>query len=125
MTTLSDFANFPRELKALVNNAVPAMAYVRRISDADTISIYLDRRFYDGSVKRIRLRGINAPELSTPEGKIAREALVVLLPLDSPVVVTTFKQTYDRYAADVWFLNDGAVTNLADEIVRLGHAQYV
>lgn len=120
MTALSDFANFPLELRSLVNNAIPAMAYVRRISDGDTIVVYLDRRFYDGSIKRLRLRGVNAPEMNTDAGKHARQVLVDLLPLDSPVVVTTYKQTYDRYEADVKMSVDGIAVNLAQKLLELG-----
>ncbi len=125
MSSLSDFAGFPRKLNALVNNAVPARAFVRRVTDADSITVDLDRRFHDGSLKRIRLKGINAPELNTEAGKAGRIALSELLPIGTPVVVTTFKATFDRYSGDVWFLKKGEVTNLADQMVALGHAEYV
>ncbi len=124
MDSLSDFANFPSPLRKLVNNAVPAMAYVRRVSDGDTIVVYMDRRFYDGSLKRLRLKGINAAELNTAEGQKAKETLEKLVKPETPLVVTTYKRTYDRFEAVVLFVKGGKVLNLGDELVRLGVAKY-
>lgn len=53
---------------------------VRKVIDGDTIVVDLDYGFsqwHHGMV--IRLHGINAPELSTPEGKEARRHLMKLL----------------------------------------------
>ncbi len=120
--TLSQFSEFPAALKALVRYDTPTMAYVLKISDADTITVIQDRKYYDSSVMRLRLRGINAAELNTAEGVRARAFLVKLLPIGSPVVVTTYKQSFDRYVSDVLFLEDGKVKDLATEIVVAGHA---
>lgn len=119
---LSDFSGFPLPLRRLVTHEVPVMAYVRRISDGDTLVCFLDRRFYDGSVKRLRLRGINAPELGTPTGDTAHNFVKRLLPAGTPIVVTTFKVTYDRYEADVRFIRDGKILDLGEYIVSKGHA---
>jgi len=98
------------------------MAYVRRVADCDTLTVYLDRRFMDGSVKRLRLRGINAEELGTPKGDEAAAFLIKLLPPGTPVVVTTYKITYDRFEADVLFLKNKSVWDLADYLVGKGYA---
>lgn len=120
MKSLSDFADFPAPLRKLVNNTVPAMAWVRKISDGDTIVVRMDRRFYDTSVLRLRLKDINAPELDTPEGKESQAVLAKLLKVGAPVVVTTFKQTHDRYEAVVKFLHRGKILDLAEELLKLG-----
>jgi len=119
---LSDFTGFPIALRRLVSHEVPVMAFVRRVSDADTLVVFMDRRFSDSSVKRLRLRGVNAEELGTPKGDAAAVFLQALLPSGSPVVVTTYKVTYDRFEADVMFLKRGKATDVADELVKAGHA---
>lgn len=121
-STFSDFSGFPVELRRLVSHEVPVMAFVRRVSDGDTLVVFMDRRFYDGSVKRLRVRGVNAEELGTPKGDAAAAFLRGLLPIGSAVVVTTYKQTYDRYECGLMFLKDGTPTDLADELVNAGHA---
>jgi endonuclease YncB( thermonuclease family) len=98
------------------------MAYITRISDGDTLVVLLDREFYDSSVMRIRLKDINAPELSTEAGKTAREFLSTELPLGTPVIVRTYKQTYDRYEGVVEFMHNGAMKSLAQHMVEAGHA---
>jgi len=119
---LSDFTGFPIALRRLVSHEVPVMAFVRRVSDADTLVVFMDRRFSDSSVKRLRLRGVNAEEVGTPKGDAAAVFLQELLPSGSPVVVTTYKVTYDRFEADVKFLKGGKATDVADELVKAGHA---
>ncbi len=120
--TLSDFSGFPLPLRRLVSNEVPAMAYVRRVADGDSLTVFFDRRFHDSSVKRLRLRAINAEELGTPKGDAAAAFLTKLLPPGTPVVVTTYKITYDRYEASVMFLKNKVVRDLAAYLVEKGHA---
>ena len=55
--------------------------------------------------QRLRLRGIDAPELKTPEGARARAFVVAELGQVDFVVVKTFRpDKYDRYLADVFYL---------------------
>jgi len=121
-SSLSDFADFPLVLKRLTSFETPMQARIVRISDGDTAVVYLNRKFMDRSIKRLRLRGINAEELGTPTGDAAAKFLTGLLPAGTPVVVTTYKQTYDRYECRLMFLKDGIATDIADELVNAGHA---
>lgn len=45
------------------------------VHDGDTVTVDIDLGFYLTHRTPIRLAGINAPELKTPEGKAARDAL--------------------------------------------------
>lgn len=116
------FTNFNKTLKAQVNHEVPAMAYLVRVSDGDTIVVQLDRRFYDTSIMRLRLKGCYAPENKTEEGKAATAYLKKLLPAGTPLVVTTYRQTYDRYEAVVLFEKDGTIQDLVTTIIQAGFA---
>lgn len=44
-----------------------------------------------------RLYGINAPELATPQGVTAAQALQARLPVGSPVLLTTWLNQNDKY----------------------------
>lgn len=120
---MNDFSKFPLILRQLVSNEIPVMAYVRRVSDGDTIVVFMDRRFYDSSIKRLRLKGINAEELGTPNGDIAAMFLSDLLPPGTPVIVTTYKMTYDRYEAKIMF--GSPPKDLGMYLVEHGHAKIV
>lgn len=78
-------------------------AVIRSIHDGDTITVDIDLGFgvqlHD---QKIRLYGINAPELSTAEGVAAREALVALAGDSTAVVLETQKAEGDREKYGRW-----------------------
>ncbi len=78
-------------------------ATIRRVVDADTLIIGIEvapRIWLD---ERLRLRGLDAPELSTPEGKAAKRFVDGLLPAGTAIIISTTKpDKYDRYLADVF-----------------------
>jgi micrococcal nuclease len=76
---------------------------VLAVTDGDTVHAELQLGL-DVSVKTIlRLYGINAPEMKTPEGPPARQHLIDLLAANpGPLVVNTVKdhtEKYGRYLA--------------------------
>lgn len=72
-------------------------ALVSRVVDGDTVDLSVDVGFRIDLRIRTRLKGINAPEVSTPEGKAARKALQERLPPLSFVMVETFRDPGDKY----------------------------
>jgi endonuclease YncB( thermonuclease family) len=105
---------------------------VVRCLDGDTCDISVTRDIgFEGVVTfpiRVRLNRINAPALSSPAGKAARDRVVALLGT-TPVNVTTLRGY--KYGAPTdqtgsWMaevvLPDGA--NLSDTLVTEGHAVY-
>lgn len=72
-------------------------ALVTRVVDGDTVDLTVDAGFRVDVRVRTRLKGINAPELSTPEGKAARKALADKLPPLTFVMVETFRDPGDKY----------------------------
>lgn len=80
-------------------------AVVTSVHDGDTVTITVDLGFNTHIVGMdVRLNGLNAPELSTPEGKklsiLLREKLI-----NKQVVVATQKdkrEKYGRMLADIW-----------------------
>jgi len=86
---------------------------VTKVYDADTITVDLDMgmRIWQKGVS-VRLAGVNAPELSTPEGKAARDAVLQLMPLGSRVRVLSHRfEKYGRLLGTIT-LESGVILNL-------------
>lgn len=109
---------------------------VDRVIDGDTYDIILDLGFYISHLIRVRLKGVDTPEVfgktASEEGKAA-SAYVKELIEGKRVVVQTYKNspsTFNRWEADVYvhlLLEDGTPSqvNLADHLVDKGHANRV
>ena len=75
-------------------------AQVKSVIDADTIDVLIDLGFGVHTMQRLRLYGIDAPEMRTEAGKIAKEYIKsVLLGADAAmfVYVRTLKDRKDKY----------------------------
>lgn len=124
----------------------PAYRYaadVLRVIDGDTLEVRVDLGFSVYVAERIRLRGVNAPELNRrgptgEDGVRARDWVVAYLEragaLDAygntgePVILVTHRgprggaeRSFQRYVADVT-LPEG--TDLAGALVAAGHAEW-
>ena len=93
--------------------------------DGDTITLNIDlgRRQY--SIDSIRLIGINAPELSQPGGKEAREFLCLMCPPGTEVRIQTFKNKNDKYGrwlGKVYLPSSIGVDCINDVMLQSGHA---
>jgi endonuclease YncB( thermonuclease family) len=99
---------------------------VDRVIDGDTIVVLADVGFRVFMKQPIRVYGINAPETSTPEGKIAHAAVALRLLPGTPLIVRTHSpnanagyEKYGRWLADVT-LDDG--TDFAAWMISNGYA---
>jgi hypothetical protein len=80
-------------------------AVVRDVVDGDTLVGEIDCGFDCRLVQRLRLRGLDAPELSAPQGQRARAFVEEALEKVLFVVVKTFRpDKYGRYLADLFYL---------------------
>ena len=80
-------------------------ARVQKVVDGDTLWVEIDCGFGVSIEEKLRLRGVDTPELRTPEGERAREFVVQsLLGCERIVLATSTVDLYDRYVADVLFL---------------------
>ncbi len=85
-------------------------ATILKIVDGDTLDIALTLAPGFTRDLRLRLRGLDCPELSTAAGRAAKAFVEKLLsPGDEVVVCTTKPDKYDRYLADV-FIGDSAAS---------------
>ncbi len=83
-------------------------ATVVRIVDGDTIYVDVDLGFYLRQTMKVRLKGLNTPEIrgpERPEGLKSKHFVEEKLADCPAVVIKTNKiGKYGRYIADVWFL---------------------
>ena len=95
-------------------------AVVERVVDGDTLWTEIDCGFDIWVRQKLRLRGIDAPELSREEGMLVREWVERRIGEEPRVRVRTERpDKYGRYLADV-FLPDGGFLN--GELVARGAA---
>ena len=79
-------------------------ATVVKVIDADTLVLYIDLGFDSWIEQKLRLRGIDAPELSTVLGMAAKEHVQKILSKVDLVVCKTYKEDkYGRYLADIFY----------------------
>ena len=124
------------ELARVSVTATPSYTYaafIDRVIDGDTLVVVTLVGFGNVMVDKLRLRGIDCPELGTPEGQRAKACVAGLLPVGSTIVLKSHKSrtdTHGRFVVDVFFktaeadpeviIKDGVYLNqhLLDE----GHA---
>lgn len=73
-----------------MNTYGPYRGVVDSVHDGDTINVKLDIGFDLTVYVRARIFGINAPELSTPEGKASRDYAKSLLPVGAVVSLQSY-----------------------------------
>ena len=115
-------------------------AQVKSVIDADTIDVLIDLGFGVHTMQRLRLYGIDAPEMRSEAGKVAKEYVKsVLLGADASmfVYVRTLKDKKDKYGRKLAVLYFDPVSMLLEiaeskiemmdrsfnwQIVQNGHA---
>lgn len=88
-------------------------AVVKKVIDGDTIDITIDLGFSIQYTERVRLARINAPEMSTQEGKIIKTFMQDTLE-GRNVTIRTEKNTFDKYGrwiAEI-FYNEQSINQL-------------
>ncbi|MBN2344307.1 MAG: thermonuclease family protein [Deltaproteobacteria bacterium] len=92
------------------------------IIDGDTVKMRLQLTPTIAIVEKLRLRGVDAMEVDTPEGQKAKRALTRLLKNQTDITVYTYSHDrFGRYIADL-VTSDGAYIN--KQLVEKGHARF-
>ena len=96
-------------------------ARVSRVVDGDTLWVKKDKSdTKSGRSEKLRLRGIDAPEMCQDGGEAARRELRVLAQGERVRVRVVARDQYGRAVADVWREHDGV--DLAEYMVSEGWA---
>jgi len=79
-------------------------AYVLEVLDGDTIWVEIDQGFDVLTVQKLRLRDIDSPEVSTPEGQKAKEYIQSQLKDCAFIAIKTHsRDKFDRYLTDIFY----------------------
>jgi endonuclease YncB( thermonuclease family) len=102
-------------------------AYVFDVTDADTLWMLVDLGFGFMTQQHLRLRGIDAPEITTREGQEAKRfverELGAVIGAPAPMIITTTQSDkYDRYLADVFYTIKGEERFLNNRLLAAGLA---
>jgi endonuclease YncB( thermonuclease family) len=82
-------------------------AFVERAVDGDTLIVRIDLGFDVWKSQRVRLRGVDVPDVKTEDGAKAKRFVEKLVSKNDKAVIRTYKlDKYGRYVADV-FLGSG------------------
>ena len=91
------------ESKRTTSDLYTYRAYLDYVIDGDTVVLYVDLGFKMYSRQKLRLRGIDTPELKTPEGEKAKAFVEEILKRTKMITIKTYrKDKYDRYLADIF-----------------------
>ena len=104
-------------------------AFLLRVIDGDTLQVRIDLGFSIVIEQRLRLRGLDAPELGTGQGKspfppfqkgVDAKRFVESRLKDCKflIIKTHGSDKYDRYLVDVFYLND---EDNEDKVLREGN----
>lgn len=93
-----------------------------RVLDGDTIWVDVDLGFDVHMKDTIRLAHINAPELRTTEGDLAKAALAEMLS-HGPLLLKTIKDRKEKYGRYLGIITNGNGVNVNDQMVKEGHAE--
>jgi endonuclease YncB( thermonuclease family) len=96
---------FQIKKSASVRELFTYKAYLNRIIDGDTMIVHIDLGFSVFIEQRLRLRGLDSPELSEKGGQASKRLIESSLK-DSPflIIKTHGTDLYDRYLVDVFYL---------------------
>lgn len=84
-------------------------AYVEEVIDGDTLWVLIDTDFGMLIRQKLRLRGIDCPELSTERGQRAKKFVQNELKNCDFIIIKTHKDKvdkYDRYITDIFYMRD-------------------
>ena len=96
-------------------------AYLDRVVDGDTLRVILDLGFGMLHKEIIRLKGINAPEMKTREGKMSAKGLTNILKNVPFLIVKTIKtDLYGRYVADIFLADENLKDQDAHDVASKG-----
>ena len=94
-----------------------------RVVDGDTLWVRIYLRPRQWAKQKLRLRGLDCPELATPEGKAAKRFVDALAAKTTAITINTTKpDKYDRYLADVFLTTAEGEIYLNNTLLDHGQA---
>ncbi|MBK8396889.1 MAG: thermonuclease family protein [Leptospiraceae bacterium] len=102
-----DNKTYSFKLNSNVKELFTYKAHLERVIDGDTLLVNIDLGFSVSIEQRLRLRGLDAPELSTKKGISSKKFVESCLKDCRFLIIKTHgKDKYDRYLVDVFYLKN-------------------
>lgn len=98
-------------------------ATILKVIDGDTVDVAIDLGLRIITQQRIRLYGINAPEMTTEDGPRAKKRLGELLPIGAEVVLRTRKDKREKYGRYLGIFIDAEGHEVNQRMVQEGLAK--
>jgi endonuclease YncB( thermonuclease family) len=99
-------------------------AEILRVVDGDTLWVKIHLRPDWWIKEKLRLRGLDCPEMNTAEGRAAKRFVEALVTRARAVTITTTKpDKWDRYLSDVFLESGEGEMFLNNELLAQGHAR--
>ncbi len=100
-------------------------AEIIRVVDGDTLWLKIWLRPGHWLKEKVRVRGLDCPELDTPEGKAAKRFVESLVKDAESITITTTKpDKWDRYLSDIFLRREnGQELFLNNLLLENGHAR--
>lgn len=108
LTFADDKAVSVKKVDVVKDSLFTYQAFVDKVVDGDTLIVTFDFKLPVSIGQKLRLRGIDCPEMDTDEGKKAKRFVEARLKNCDFIIVKTFKDRsdkFDRYLADVFYLS--------------------
>jgi endonuclease YncB( thermonuclease family) len=95
---------------------------IDRVIDADTLAVTVDLGFCIHTKTQVRLYGVNAPELTTPEGKAAKKWAKEWVDRQDAFTLQTFKDKREKYGRMLARVYGTSGHILNDDLITAGQA---
>jgi micrococcal nuclease len=95
---------------------------ILKVIDGDTVDVATDLGFDIRLNMRVRLAGIDAPEMNTAEGKASRLWLIDAMPVESEWTLATIKDRREKYGRYLGEFRQAENPTINQMIVEAGHA---
>jgi len=113
-----------QKVRALPKDLYTYRAYVEKVVDGDTLRLHIDLGFDTFIKEKVRLRGINTPEIKTPAGQRAKRYVSMALKQANEIIVKThWEDKYGRYLIDLWADGEYLNQQLIDEGLAQGYKE--
>ncbi len=118
-----DAYKFTTKTDASENDLYTYEAIVEKIIDGDTLKVRVDLGFDTWKDETLRLRGIDCPEVDTPEGQAAKTFVQSYIKQADRILIRSSRDDkYGRYLADVFIPPLEANIYLNNLLLQNGHA---
>ena len=111
-----------RGKKKMIRDMYYRKAKVLNVVDGDTFDAEIDLGFHINVHRRVRILGIDTPEMDTPEGEISKQALISLIGNKNITLQSVKLDSFGRSLATVYIEVEDECINVSEHMLRNKYA---